>query len=344
MLIAFDGAGLVGAGRTGTGLAGGPITGVGRAFLTGLQAYAELAAAECVLLLPAGVEAPPLRAVHIEPAPRGAFARQRQLPRLLRALRADLLHGSVASVPLRACCPTIATVHDLPWLHPELGERTSWWRRFATVRALRSARAIVAPSALTAADTRDLLGAGAPPIHVVPHATPLPPLPPPRERSGPLLVLGDDRPRKNRIRLQAAHALAQSRAPELPPLAFVGPGHDGDRGSYVDEAAKHTLLQTCRALVHVSRFEGFGLPVLEGLAHGAPVLCSALPPHREIAGEAALYVPADDTEAIADGLLRIHGDDALRARLQQDGPARAAAFAPATLAARWHALHLAVLA
>ncbi|MCU0865102.1 MAG: glycosyltransferase family 4 protein [Planctomycetes bacterium] len=333
MLIAFDGA----------GLAGGPITGVGRAFLTGLQAYAELGGAECVLLLPAGVEAPALRAVRIEPAPRGAWARQRHLPRLLRALRASLLHGSVASVPLRAPCPTIATVHDLPWLHPELGERTSWWRTFATVRALRSARAIVAPSTRTAQDTQQLLGRKSPPIHVIPHATPLPLTAAPHARRGPLLVLGDDRPRKNRLRLQAAHALARTRAPELPPLAFVGPT-GGERGTYVDEGHKHELLRTCRALVHVSRFEGFGLPVLEGLAHGAPVLCSALPPHREIAGDAALFVDPDDTEAIAAGLLRIDGDEALRARLQQAGPARAAAFAPTALAARWRALHTTVLA
>ena len=333
MLIAFDGA----------GLGGGPVTGVGRAFLTGLQAYAELGTADCVLLLPDGVDAPTLRAVRIEPAPRGALARQRELPRRLRALRADLLHGSVASVPLRAPCPTIATVHDLPWLHPELGERTSWWRTFATVRALRSARAIVAPSTQTAQDTQQLLGAKAPPIHVIPHATPLPAVEAPLERRGPLLVLGDDRPRKNRQRLQAAHALARTRAPELPPLAFTGPSV-GERGSYVDEGHKHELLRSCRALVHVSRFEGFGLPVLEGLAHGAPVLCSSLPPHQEIAGDAALYVAADDTEAIAAGLLRIDGDAALRARLQQAGPARAAAFAPAVLAARWRALHAAVLA
>lgn len=338
MLIAFDGAGLHGA-----GLGGGPITGVGRAFLTGLQAYAELGTAECVLLLPAGVDAPSLRSVRIEPAPRGTFGRQRELPRLLRTLHADLLHGSVASVPLRAPCPTIATVHDLPWLHPELGERSSWWRRFATVRALRSAHAIVAPSSWTAADTRQLLGTKAPPIHVVPHATPLPLAAPPCERDGPLLVLGDDRPRKNRSRLQTAHDLARTRAPELPPLAFVGP-IGGDRSGYVDEDRKHALLRCCRALVHVSRFEGFGLPVLEGLAHGAPVLCSALPPHREIAGDAALYVDADDTEAIAAGLLRIHGDAALRDRLQQAGPARAAAFTPAALAERWRTLHAAVLA
>ena len=328
MLIAFDGA----------GLGPGPVTGVGRALLTGLQAYAALGVADCVLLLPHGVPAPALTGVRIAAAPRGAIARQRELPRLLRRLGAALMHGSVASVPLWAPCPTLATVHDLPWLHPELGEPSRWWRRFATVRSLRRATAILAPSTMTATDTARLLGERSPPIHVVPHATPLPPLHD-GTRDGPLLVLGDDRPRKNRDRLRAAHAAAQRRCPSLPPLAFVGPPE-----AYVDEAEKQQLLRRCRALVHVSRFEGFGLPVLEGLAHGAPVLCSDLPPHHEIAGDAALFVAADDTDAIAAGLLRIHDDASLRATLVARGPQRAVAFAGERIAVQWHQLHRQVLA
>lgn len=318
-------------------LGDGPITGVGRALLTGLAAYAAYGDVRCLLLVPDGVATPTLPGVTNVAAPRGALRRQFTLPRLLRALHADLLHSSVAAVPLRAPCPTIATVHDLPWLHPELGEATALRRRLATARSLRAAAAILAPSTLTAEDVRRLLGERAATVRVVPHGVARAAEPTPAAtaaRAGPLLALGDDRPRKNRDRLRAAHALARAQRPALPPLRFVGPPDD-----YVDEATKRDLLRSCRALVHVAHFEGFGLPVLEGLAHGAPVLCSDLPPHREIAGDAARFVAAADTAAIAAGLLAIDADAAARAELAARGWQRAAAFAPERTAAAWRTLH-----
>lgn len=325
MTVVFDGA----------ALGDGPPTGVARAFLTGLAAYAA-AGHRAVLLLPRGAEAPDLPELEVVEAPRGALARQLVLPRLLRRLGAHVLHSSVAAVPLRAPCPTLATAHDLPWLHPELGEPTSRWRRWATRAALRAAARVLAPSSLTAADARQCLP---PPAHhkvvVVPHATLRLPAPPdPSARTGPFLVLGDDRPRKNRAAVRAAHAQLRARWPEAPRLQCVGPPDQ-----FVTELAKSALLANCCAVVHCARFEGFGLPVLEALAHGAPLLCSDLPPHREIAADHALYVPADSTAAIAAGLLRIATDGELRTRLAAQGFARAAAFAPERLAARWRQLH-----
>jgi len=315
----------------------GPITGVGRAFVTALSAYAAAHRDDCVLLLPPGADDPAIPGVRTVAAPRGALRRQLQLPKLLRALRATLLHSSVAAVPLRAPCPTIATAHDLPWWHPELGERHSRWRRFATRRSLLAADLVLVPSAATARDVRRELLSPRARIVVVPHATTLGPAPDDAAvaaRSGPFLVVGDDRPRKNRLRLVAAWERASVVRSQLPPLQFVGPPH-----AYVAEVEKAALLRSCRALVHVALFEGFGLPVLEGLAHGAPVLCSDLPPHREIAGEHALFVDPTDVEAIAAGLVRIDRDQALRNQLARDGHARAAAFAPATVAAAWRRCH-----
>jgi len=332
VLIAFDGAGLA-----------GPITGVGRALLDGIAAYAAGGDARCVLLAPPGTALPPLAGVDVVAAPHGALARQLQLPGLLRRLGADVLHSAVAAVPLRAPCPTLATVHDLPWLHPELPEHTSRWRTFATRLAVRAAAAVLVPSAQTADDLRRWCGADAPRrLHVVPHGTrrgPAPTAAAVQARSGPLLALGDDRPRKNRGRLVRAHAAASTLAADLPPLRFVGPPHD-----YVDEATKHALLRECRAVVHVSLFEGFGLPVLEGLAHGAPVLCADLPPHRAIAGPHALFVDPRDDVAIAAGLVRIHRDDALRATLAAGGHERAGAFPPEAVAAAWARIHREVVA
>jgi hypothetical protein len=117
-------------------------------------------------------------------------------------------------------------MHDLPWLHSELGEGTAPW---LLARRLTRATAILAPSSATCIDVRRWLGPRCPPLHHVPHGTRLGPEPSATTtaaRNGPLLVLGDDRPRKNRERLRAAHALALQSAPGLPPLRFVGPPHD----------------------------------------------------------------------------------------------------------------------
>lgn len=327
LTIAFDG----------ICLGDGPVTGVGRAFLNALAAYAAGFSADCVLLLPPGARDPELAGVRTVAAPRGALRRQLALPRLLRTLGADVVHSSVAAVPLAAPCAKIATVHDVPWLHPEAGERTPLRRRFATVRALRRATAIVAPSTMSCADARRLLGARSTPVVCVPNVCASGPAPAAGDataRRGPLLVLGDDRPRKNRDRLRRAHAIAAAQRPELPSLAFVGPPDH-----YVTEPEKRALLASCRALVHVALFEGFGMPVLEALAHGAPVVCADLPPLREVAGAHALYVDPRDVDAIAAALVHITTDAPLRERLARDGHARARDFAPHTAAARWHALH-----
>ncbi|HEB53187.1 MAG TPA: glycosyltransferase family 1 protein [bacterium] len=319
----------------------GPPTGVARAFADTLAAYVARGEADCVLLLPDGATCPDLARVRSVRAPRGALRRQRRLPALLRELGADLLHSPVAAVPLRAPCPTIATVHDLPWLHADAPEHTGRWRRFATQRALCSAARVLAPSTMTARDAERLLAPDARRVERVPHGTPAPIAPPPdpATRSGPLLVLGDDRPRKNRARLCAAHAIARRRCPDLPDLRFVGPPDD-----YVDEAEKRRLLRACRVLVHVSLFEGFGLPVLEGLAHGAPVVCSDLPPHREIADGCARFVDPRATDGIAAALLQAHHDEAWRQRAASAGPLRARHFRPEHTAAAWTRIHAEVLA
>lgn len=327
MIVVFDG----------VCLGDGPVTGVGRAFLDGLAAYARLGVAECLLLVPAGTPDPAIPGVPAFQAPRGKYRRQFVLPKLLARLRADVLHSSVASIPASAHCRTIATLHDLPWLRPASSEPPRRLRAFLLRRLLRRASAILAPSLMTALDARRWLGGGAPEVSVVPHGANLGPPPTERttrERRGPLLVLGDNRWRKNREAVVRAHTLARQRCADLPPLRFVGPHDD-----YVSEDEKRRLLRECRAVVHCSRFEGFGLPVLEGLAHGAPVLCSDLAPHREIAREHAFFVDPHSDDDIAAGLLAIHSDEPLRWRLASGGHARAAELSCASVARAWHAIH-----
>jgi glycosyltransferase involved in cell wall biosynthesis len=101
--------------------------------------------------------------------------------------------------------------------------------------------------------------------------------------------------------------------------ALVFPG-------YVDDADLPALYQACEAFAYPSLYEGFGLPPLEAMACGAPTLVSDAPPMPEVAGDAALIVPATDAQAWAEALTRVLCDADFRRDLAARGPARAARF------------------
>ncbi len=323
----------------GSVLAAGPPTGVVRSFLTTLAAYGQLLRKsgdpDPVLLVSQGVDAPELAGVRVEQGPGGALQKQLRLPRLLRQLDAAVFHSPVAALPVRARCPMVATIHDLPWYAQEaLHEPGCGWRHRLAVRlATRRAAAIVVPSEATAQDV--LRGYRHAPVCVIQHGVALPSEPAaPEHLHGPFLVLGDDRPRKNVARVKQAHAQAKAIEPDLPDLEIHGPVN-----GYVTEGDKVKLLRSCRALLHLSLFEGFGLPVLEAFGHGLPVLCSDRASLPEVTGEAALTVDPTDVEAMAEGMVRIHRDEELRTRLRTLGLLRAAELTPETSAASWRALH-----
>lgn len=331
--IVFDG-GILGA---------GPPTGVARAFLDALAAYAETSITPPLLLLPPQAEGQGLAHVRElrSACVAGPLARQLRLPSLLRALDAELFHAPIAAIPWRAPCRTIATVHDLPWRARDLsGEPGCGWRaRFAVRCAVARADLVIVPSRATERDLRAECPTPRARIAVVAHGVPAAPDTTPSAHDGPFLALGDDRPRKNLARLAAAHERARHLRPSLPALEFVGPRRREANAGWVSEAEKHARLGRARALVHVSLHEGFGLPLLEAMARGTPVLCSDRASLPELAGDAALVVDPTDVEAIAAALVRIDADEALRARLVAAGHARAAAFPPAATAAAWRRLH-----
>ncbi|HEO70489.1 MAG TPA: glycosyltransferase family 1 protein, partial [Candidatus Hydrogenedentes bacterium] len=114
---------------------------------------------------------------------------------------------------------------------------------------------------------------------------------------------------------------------------------------FVEQSDVPGLLSAARAFVWPSLWEGFGLPPLEAMACAVPVLTSCTSSLPEVVGDAGLLVEPTDTDAIADGMLRLAEDEALRERLAAAGPERAAGFtwrktAEATNQVYWKALAL----
>lgn len=284
------------------------------------------------------------------------------LPRLWTHLRLaaeiaqnppDVLFVPSHVLPLISTVPAVVTVHDLGYLHfPETHTRFQrWYLNFTTRRHTRIARRIIADSAATKNDLVRFYRAPAEKIHVV-HlgiSTTIHRVENPAATvkkygiSGEyLLYLGTLQPRKNLLRLLTAF---QKISAEFPGVTLVLAGGKGwlfdqirqqiDRlqldervvlPGFIPEADKSALLSGATAYLFPSLYEGFGLPVLEAMACGTPVLIgngSSLP---EIAGDAALAVNPLDSAAIADGIRRLLTDPALRQSLVSKGFRRVRQF------------------
>lgn len=318
------------------------ITGVGRAFLHGLTAFVAQSPHRVAAWLPHGAVAPEIDDLEILEAPRvGPLRRAHALPRVLRALDARLLHSPVTALPLRAHCPMVATVHDVPWAAaPPIPDDDAggWRQRMALRHAARAAQALVCVSRATRRSVLRALGKRPrAAVRVVPNGVPRPAEPAPlASLRGPLLVLASgNRPRKNLDRVRAAHALARAQDASIPPLEVLGPPDN-----WVDEPEKLRRLARATALVHVTRLEGFGLPVLEAFQVGVPVLASARGGLADLVRDgAALVVDPDDESAIAAGLVAVSRDAELRTRLAAAGRARGQDLTPARQAASWRRIH-----
>ncbi|MCS6870921.1 MAG: glycosyltransferase family 1 protein [Anaerolineae bacterium] len=155
-----------------------------------------------------------------------------------------------------------------------------------------------------------------------------------------VLCVGTLQQRKNQVGLLRAFAQIQEHVPHTLILAGgEGSGTESVKAylsehpqvrarwiGYVSEAQLPALYSGAEAFALPSFWEGFGLPVLEAMACGVPVLTSNVSSLAEIAGDAALLVDPHDTSALAEGLLRLLTDSALRERLKAAGKARAAQF------------------
>lgn len=287
--------------------------------------------------------------------PRGwVIERLRRLePLLLAADGNRVLYASNYFLPRRfalARGQLVAMIHDLglrkvPWT---LADETRQQLERHLDRTLSRARALMTPSESVRAEIVEAGLAPAANVTAVLHgpgqiaATPPGELPPDLPPSF-VLHVGTVEPRKNLAVVLDAWQLLLERGRQPPVLVLVGKYgwkaesvreriEAGEAAGwaralgYVDEAGVSALYRRARAVVMPTLYEGFGLPAIEALSVGTPLVASDIPVLREVAGDAALFAPADAAADWADQIVRLEEDATLRQRLAQRGPERAADF------------------
>jgi glycosyltransferase involved in cell wall biosynthesis len=224
------------------------------------------------------------------------------LPR--RARGSDLLHCPTFRGPLRARVPVVLTVHDLAILRaPEAFPR--WHRLYGKAglrRVLRAADVVVAVSEFTRAETEALAGVPAERIRVVPNGVD-PVFTPdgPAEEGSYVLVVATLEPRKNLGRAVEAARLAGVELRVVGARGWGGVDVPGWLGE-VPDSRLAALYRGARCVLYPSLYEGFGLPVLEAMACGTPVVTSRGTAMEEVAAGAAVLADPLDAASLAAGI------------------------------------------
>jgi len=272
--------------------------------------------------------------------------------------RIDVLHVQYTAPPF-CPAPVVATIHDLAFEHmPETFTRRGSMQLKLTVR--RTAQRAARIATVSEYSRQDLLrtyrlspekvavtynGIEA---HFTPHPVSSNESDEIRRRFGIsrdfLLAVGSLQPRKNLVRLIRAYArLRAEHSGFAPQLVIVGRklwladgifaevrrqrwAEDVILTGYVADADLAQLYRAATAFVYPSLFEGFGLPPVEAMACGTPVVTSNISSLPEIVGDAALLIDPGDEEALAAALLQIVSDQPLRAKLREQGIVQAGKF------------------
>ena len=278
------------------------------------------------------------------------------LPRAASRARVDLIHAPSYTAPFHASVPVVLTIHDVSYeLHPEwYPYRRDWMRRVFYRRSARAARRILTDSEFSAGEIAAAYRISHARITVAhlgvdPAFHPADPSRPetlPVEVAMPyLLHVGDLHERRNLGIVVDALFAARRHFGAASAMSLVVAGIDrgvgsalcamaterGDAGAVVllgrvDETMLQVLYHCATALVYPSRYEGFGLPLLEAMASGTPVIASAAASIPEVLGDAGLLLDPDDVDGWADAIVRVANDEHERARMTTAGIARAATF------------------
>jgi alpha-1,3-rhamnosyl/mannosyltransferase len=269
------------------------------------------------------------------------------LPRAARRADVDLFHAPAYTAPLGGVRPLVLTIHDVSYeRHPEwYPYRRDPLRRWFYRRSALAADLILTDSEFSRTEISAAYGIEPGRIRVVPLGVGAPFANAPIETDGPaitepyLLHVGDLHPRRNLPFL----VRAVGRAGPGRTLSLVLAGTDrGERARIEDEAARarvrvvftapsddRTLARLYRgatAFVYASHYEGFGLPLLEAMACGVPIVATRAASIPEVVGDAGLLVDANDEEALAAAMTRVVDDAGLAETLRTAGMTRAATF------------------
>lgn len=270
------------------------------------------------------------QALHAVSRPARILWEQTILPLEVARYKIDVLFNPGFTAPLLAPCPSVTVFHDLQ--HKRHPEYFRWfdlpfWRLLLWAAAQRSDR-LIAVSEATRADLLRFYTLPAAKISVVHHGVDAALFDLPRVPSQPfVLCVSTLHPHKNLERLIRAYA----RQPR--DFRLVLAGFRGFQAEAIEKqiAALHLqdsvqltgwlaredlyrLYSTACAAVYPSTFEGFGMPVLEAMAAGVPLVCSDIPPLREVAGDTVLYFNPLDEDAIANALENVAAHDPTPAR------------------------------
>jgi glycosyltransferase involved in cell wall biosynthesis len=271
------------------------------------------------------------------------------LPIAARRDRLDVLLVQYTGPPILSC-PLVTVVHDISFAsHPEYFHWSqAAWMRLAIPWTMRRAARVVTVSDFSRAEIERRYGFYDDQI-VVAYDGVDPAFAEPAELQSPVappffLAVGNLQPRKNLETLIRAFALLKQRNPAIrEKLVIVGQDFYQANGirtlgdelvrsgaivfaGYVDDPTLVSLLQAATAFAYPSAYEGFGLPVVEAMAAGVPVLVSDIPVMSEVAGDGALRVDAFDVPAWAVALERVTLDADLRRNLTDAGTRRSRDF------------------
>jgi glycosyltransferase involved in cell wall biosynthesis len=280
-----------------------------------------------------------------------------RLPREVRRGCFDLLHGLGSLSPAPRRCPTVLTIHDLIFHHyPETVPRGHrWFMQAVLPRVARRAARIIVPSRNTADDAIKILGVSEHRIRIIPYG-----------RGQDFQPITDDAliaaclarhgihrpyiisvcrsyPHKNLAGLLRAFAQLQASGHKDVQLVLVGERYQSgpalDRlahelnltdavvfTGFIDQPTLNALYSAATVFAFPSLAEGLGLPVLEAMACGAPVVASNASAVPEAVGSAGLLTNTQDPEAFADAISQVLAHPALRAELRRKGFERVQTF------------------
>lgn len=274
-----------------------------------------------------------------------SFGEQLGLRKQIKSLKPDLVHFTFAQQPAFYKGKTVTTFHDLTTLrftNPDKNVLVFKFKQkvyaWLIKKAARKSAEIITPSEFVKQDLADYTGVNADKISVTYEAAVSI-----EEEAQPvqdlankqfIMYIGRPTPHKNLDRLIEAFENLRAQHPELL-LVLAGKmdsnyqriKHRGDKNvvftDFVSEGQLRWLYETCSAYIFPSLSEGFGLPGLEAMAHGAPVVSSNTTCLPEIYGDAAHYFDPTNTQAISDAINEVLTDKALRQDLIQKGHAQA---------------------